>query len=79
MTRSRQKPGGELPVFTPVKAIRVHCLGCSCGSRKEVATCPLFACPLWPYRMGKRPTEAMLHEREAFAAEKTGDAEDETA
>lgn len=41
--------------LTPVQAIRAKCLDCSCQQPKEVRLCPVTRCPLWPYRMGKRP------------------------
>ena len=41
---------------TPIKAIRAYCVECSGGSTKEVKFCPIKNCPLYPYRMGKRPT-----------------------
>ena len=41
--------------LTPIKAIRAKCIDCSAGSAKEVRLCPVTACPLWPYRMGRRP------------------------
>lgn len=43
--------------LTPVKAIRSKCLDCACGSRSEVRECELTSCPLWRFRLGKRPTE----------------------
>jgi hypothetical protein len=44
-------------VPTPVKTIRLKCLDC-CGQQwKEVKLCRELACPLWPYRFGKRPAE----------------------
>ena len=43
--------------LTPIKAIRAKCIDCSCGDKKEVRLCPIENCPLWPYRMGKRPKE----------------------
>jgi hypothetical protein len=46
-----------MKILTPVKAIRQYCIGCSGDSFKEVAECQLFDCPLYLYRMGKRPTE----------------------
>ncbi len=49
---SVERKPGEL--LTPLKAVRSHCLGCCCGSAKEVALCPIPNCPLWPYRFGKR-------------------------
>lgn len=44
-------------VLTPLKAIRAKCLECSCGQVKEVRLCILTNCPLYPYRMGKRPKD----------------------
>lgn len=41
---------------TPIKAIRAYCIECSGGSTKEVKFCPIETCPLYPYRMVKRPT-----------------------
>ena len=41
--------------LTPVKAIRAKCLDCSNGQQKEVRECSIKKCPLYPYRMGKRP------------------------
>jgi len=40
---------------TPMKAIRAKCLDCSCYQPKEVRLCTVKACPLYPFRMGKRP------------------------
>lgn len=44
-------------VLTPIKAIRAKCLDCSAGQKKEVRLCPVVDCSLYPYRMGKRPTQ----------------------
>jgi len=41
--------------LTPIKSIRKHCLECSGGSVKEVRECIIENCPLYPYRLGKRP------------------------
>lgn len=41
--------------LTPIRAIRRKCLDCSYGSYKEIEFCPIESCPLWPYRMGRRP------------------------
>lgn len=62
--RSSQQPPSQLRVLTPIKAIRCHCMDCSGGSRKEVATCHVVSCPLWPYRLGKRPCAEELQKRE---------------
>ena len=45
---------------TPVKAIRKKCLDCSCGQPKEIRLCPIIKCPLYPYRMGRRPSQATI-------------------
>lgn len=42
-------------VLTPVKAIRAKCIDCSGGDKAEVRECVITECPLYPYRMGKRP------------------------
>lgn len=42
--------------LTPIRAIRKKCLDCCCGSVKEVRLCPVEACTLHPYRLGKRPS-----------------------
>lgn len=42
--------------LTPIKAIRAKCLDCCGGSSKEVRDCTAGdSCPLFPYRLGKRP------------------------
>jgi hypothetical protein len=41
--------------LTPVKAIRLTCVACSAGCTSAVRDCPITDCPLWEYRMGKRP------------------------
>ena len=43
--------------LTPIKAIRAKCLDCCCGHPSEVRICTAVKCPLYPYRMGKRPKE----------------------
>ncbi len=54
-------------ILTPIKTIRAKCLDCSCGQPKEIRLCPVIKCPLWPYRMGKRPKQD-----EAYAASGEG-------
>ncbi len=41
--------------LTPIKAIRLKCLACRCGSVTTVRLCPVSKCSLYPYRLGKRP------------------------
>lgn len=40
---------------TPLRAIRLKCLDCSCGSAPEVRECPITECPLYYYRSGHNP------------------------
>ena len=54
-----------MKVLTPIKAIRMKCIDCCNGQLKEIRLCPCQQCPLWPYRMGRRPT------REPWASEAT--------
>ena len=42
-------------ITNPVKAIRAYCLECSCGAVSEVTNCPVYKCPLYPFRFGKNP------------------------
>ena len=44
-----------MKVLTPIKAIRAKCLDCCAGSPHEVRLCPCEDCPIYPYRMGRRP------------------------
>lgn len=45
---------------TPLKQIRKKCIDCCCGYKPEVRNCTIQHCDLWPYRMGRRPTEEEL-------------------
>ena len=45
---------------TPLKAIRNKCLDCSYFQPKEVRECACVDCPIYPYRFGKRPTQAIV-------------------
>ena len=42
-------------ITNPVKAIRAFCLECSNGSTSEIKSCPVYKCPLYPFRFGKNP------------------------
>jgi hypothetical protein len=44
-----------MKVKTPIKSIRAYCVECCCENRAEVRFCSSQNCPLWAYRMGKRP------------------------
>ena len=43
---------------SPLQAIKAKCIECSGGSKKEAKLCPCTDCPLWPFRLGKRPQKA---------------------
>lgn len=40
---------------SPISAIRHYCTECSGGARKEISECPIYRCPLFPYRFGMMP------------------------
>lgn len=42
-------------IRTATQAIRAHCLECGGGSYKEVRDCTVLDCPIYLYRLGKRP------------------------
>lgn len=44
--------------LTPIKSIRFHCLECFGFSYSEVRDCDSILCPLFPYRLGKRPKQS---------------------
>ncbi len=44
--------------MSPLKALRLRCLDCCCGSPREVRLCPAVDCPAWPFRMGTNPWRA---------------------
>ena len=55
---------------TPVKTIRKKCLDCTCGQIVEIRECPVIECPLYPYRMGRRPDKATTDTLKAYYDEK---------
>ena len=44
---------------TPMKAIRLKCLDCCAGQLLEINRCHIEKCPLWKYRTGHRPKDAI--------------------
>lgn len=54
---------------TPMKSIRKKCLDCSVNQPKEVRKCPVINCALYPYRMGKRPSDSTLESMKLFYGE----------
>lgn len=55
--------------LTPLRAIRAKCLDCSAGSYKEVRLCLDTNCPLWPYRLGRRPKTPSLAKTHGLGGE----------
>ena len=55
---------------TPIKAIRMKCLDCTCGQVLEIRECPVIECPLYPYRMGRRPDKATIDTLNEYYGEK---------
>jgi hypothetical protein len=53
----------EMKKLTPVRSIRQKCLDCCAYQPLEVRLCPSINCPLFPYRMGKRPLQAESQEK----------------
>ncbi len=43
------------PRLSPLRQIRLMCLDCCGGIRSDVAACTALDCPLYAFRMGKRP------------------------
>ena len=42
--------------LTPIKAIKLYCKeSCCAGDMKSWKECSSKSCPLYPYRLGKRP------------------------
>lgn len=48
----------ETKHITPLKAIRLKCLDCCCGSAHEVKLCTAEKCQLYLFRLGKNPNRA---------------------
>ena len=53
-----------MKVKTPLKAIRAKCIDCCCGQIVEIRECTVKWCPLWAYRMGRRPKDTEIAEVE---------------
>ena len=59
-------------IKTPIKSMRAKCIDCCCGSLKEVRLCPIIDCALYPYRFGKKPTQAIIDTINDFYEKKDG-------
>lgn len=60
-------------VKNPLTAIRAKCVECSGGSLKEVSTCRVASCPLYPFRMGVNPLHKKARDRMARENDSEGD------
>ena len=49
---------------TPMKAIRAKCIDCTLGQLQDIRECTVKKGPLYPYRMGRRPTDKEIIEYE---------------
>jgi hypothetical protein len=54
----QSKSGHKIIHLTRRKAIRERCLNCSGWSFKDVESCPIKNCQLYPYRMGSGQQDA---------------------
>ena len=45
--------------ITPMRAIRLFCVECMGGSYREIAGCADKWCPLYLYRTGRKPKDAV--------------------
>ncbi len=46
--------------LTPVQSIRAKCMDCTNCQPLEIRLCPILKCPLFPYRMCKRPKKGSI-------------------
>ena len=62
--------------ISALKAIRLKCLDCCCGSSYEVKLCSVEKCPLYPFREGHNPyiakREYTDEQKEAIKARLSG-------
>ena len=52
--------------ITPLKAIRLKCLDCTCNQAKEVTLCTAENCPLYAFRTGHRPQKGNYTSTESY-------------
>jgi len=51
----KRTPTSTIKATTPIRSMRAFCLDCTGGDRATVRECSFTDCPLFPYRMGRRP------------------------
>ena len=52
--------------ITPLKAIRLKCLDCTCNQPLEVRLCTAENCPLYAFRTGHRPQKGNYTSTESY-------------
>lgn len=62
--------------ISPMKAIRLKCLDCCCGSSNEVKLCVAEKCPIHPFRFGKNPNRAGITNSGSFGEKESGSTND---
>ena len=62
--------------ISALKAIRIKCLDCCCGIKKDVKSCKELDCPLYPFRLGKNPNRAGITNSGSFNAKNNGSTKD---
>jgi hypothetical protein len=65
--------------ISPLKAIRLKCLDCCCGSAHEVKLCTAEKCPLYLFRLGKNPNRTGVGGNGYFRAKQSGSTSDSAA
>lgn len=62
--------------ISSLKAIRLKCLDCCCGSAHEVKLCTAVKCSLYLFRFGKNPNRAGIGGNGRFGANQSHSAND---
>lgn len=62
--------------ISPLKAIRLKCLDCCCGSKKDAKSCKELDCPLYPFRLGKNQNRAGITNSGSFKTKNNGSTKD---
>lgn len=55
-----QKELDNVEIKSYKDAIKAKCYDCCCYDFTEVRLCQAFSCPLWAFRLGKKPKESRV-------------------
>ena len=55
----KRTPTSTISPTTPIRSMRAYCLDCTGGNKAVVRECSFTDCPLYSYRMGKRPPKGV--------------------